>query len=155
MRRKDREIIEISRICEILEKCAVMRLAMSVDNKPYIVPLNFGYSCENDEFSFYFHGATEGKKLDLIRENPFVCAEFDCEHELLTADAACAHSYRYESVIASGNAAIIEDVQEKKYALSEIMRHMTGKTFDFTDMQVAHVAVCKITETAVTAKAKI
>ena len=42
MRRKDREIKDKSEIMAILQKADVCRLAMSSNNMPYIVVMNFG-----------------------------------------------------------------------------------------------------------------
>ena len=39
MRRKDREITDDNKIVEIIDKCKVMRIAMSVNDEPYIVPV--------------------------------------------------------------------------------------------------------------------
>lgn len=57
---------------------------MCVDNIPYIVPLNFEYQ----ENVFYMHCAKEGRKLEMIKENPFVCFEMD-QGSVKTADEAC------------------------------------------------------------------
>ena len=42
MRRKDREVTDLSEIIEILKNCDVCRLALNDDGFPYILPLNFG-----------------------------------------------------------------------------------------------------------------
>ena len=57
MRRKDREITDKQAIYDIIKKCDVCRIAFFDETFPYIVPLNFGVTFENDTFSFYFHGA--------------------------------------------------------------------------------------------------
>ena len=43
VRRKDKEISDASGINAIIEKAIVCRLAMVDGDKPYIVPLSFGY----------------------------------------------------------------------------------------------------------------
>ena len=48
----------------------------------YVVPLNFGYTCEDGAFTFYCHSAKEGKKLDVIRKNASVAFEMDCQNTL-------------------------------------------------------------------------
>ena len=42
MRRKDREVTDLSEIIEIMKNCDVCRLALNDDGFPYILPLNFG-----------------------------------------------------------------------------------------------------------------
>ena len=65
MRRKDKEITDIESIEKIIHKAKVCRLALSLDDTPYVVPVCFGYSAE----TIYFHSAKEGKKIDIIKKN--------------------------------------------------------------------------------------
>ena len=65
MRRKDREVKDIYGIREIIRECDCCRLAFPHGKSAYIVPLSFGYN--EEENAFYFHGAAEGKKMDLVR----------------------------------------------------------------------------------------
>lgn len=43
MRRKDREVTDVTRITAIMDQCDSCRLGLCEDNVPYIVPLCFGY----------------------------------------------------------------------------------------------------------------
>jgi nitroimidazol reductase NimA-like FMN-containing flavoprotein (pyridoxamine 5'-phosphate oxidase superfamily) len=43
MRRKQQEITDKSLIREIMEQAKVLRLGLCKDNKPYVVPLSFGF----------------------------------------------------------------------------------------------------------------
>ena len=139
MRRKDREITGLAEIMEILSRCQVCRLGMCQKGMPYVVPLNFGVEREGERLVLYFHGAREGKKLDIIRENPQVCVEFDGEHRLLEGETACAHSFAYESVIGFGKAGILESHEEKAQGLAAILRSLTGKEFTFTPEQTQKI----------------
>jgi len=47
MRRKDREIEDRAELESIIGSATVCRLAMSEDDRPYIVPLCFGYKDGN------------------------------------------------------------------------------------------------------------
>ncbi|MEY8311368.1 pyridoxamine 5'-phosphate oxidase family protein [Oscillospiraceae bacterium 42-9] len=144
MRRKDREITGLAEIMEILSSCQVCRLGMCQKGMPYVVPLNFGVEREGERLVLYFHGAREGKKLDIIRENPQVCVEFDGEHRLLEGETACAYSFAYESVIGFGKAEILESHEEKAQGLAAILRSLTGKEFTFTPEQTQSVAVLRV-----------
>lgn len=144
MRRKDREITGLAEIMEILSRCQVCRLGMCQKGMPYVVPLNFGVEREGERLVLYFHGAREGKKLDIIRENPQVCVEFDGEHRLLEGETACAHSFAYESVIGFGKAEILESHEEKAQGLAAILRSLTGKEFTLTPEQTQSVAVLRV-----------
>ena len=83
MRRKEREVTDIKEIREVLDSCKVCRLGIADEGGAYIVPLNYGYRLEDGVLTLYFHGAKEGKKLDLIRKNPEVGFEMDGRHELM------------------------------------------------------------------------
>jgi len=65
MRRKDKEITRRSIIDDILDKAFVLHIALLDGNRPYIIPVNFGYKVN----AIYIHCAPEGKKIDLIRKN--------------------------------------------------------------------------------------
>ncbi|NMC96524.1 MAG: pyridoxamine 5'-phosphate oxidase family protein, partial [Deltaproteobacteria bacterium] len=73
MRKKERAIKDRKDIDGIIRRCRVCRLAMSDDDQPYIIPLNFGY----DGFCLYFHAAPEGRKIDILKRNNRVGFEFD------------------------------------------------------------------------------
>lgn len=130
MRRHDREVKNPEEIREILDICKVCRLGISDDGRVYIVPMNYGYELEGDKLTLYFHGAREGKKLDLLRKNPLVGIEMDCMHELEEGKTACQYSYYYGSIIGSGKAEIVDEPDQKLNALASVMRHQTGKEFD-------------------------
>ena len=61
MRRSDREITDLPEILLIINGCKVIHLAMIDDGEPYLLPLNFGYACENGAFSFFCHSAREAE----------------------------------------------------------------------------------------------
>lgn len=67
MRRKDREITDSLRIADIINRCTCCRIGFYDDGEIYVVPLNFGYEVKDDSYVFYFHGAKEGRKIDLTK----------------------------------------------------------------------------------------
>lgn len=144
MRRKDREITSQDEILKILKKCKVCRIAMVDGNRPYVLPMNFGAELENDKIVVYLHGATEGKKLQILQQNANVCFEVDCEHHLTEASEPCGYGYNFASVIGKGTAEILTDPTEKAKGLTVLMAHQTGKEFFFTAPQTNAVCVIKI-----------
>ena len=68
MRRKDLAVTDPAKIDAIIQGCDCIRLAFADGTHPYIVPLSFGYVREGDTAKFYFHGATNGRKVDLSRK---------------------------------------------------------------------------------------
>lgn len=134
MRRAERKIEDEQQIGELLKECKVCRIGLNDNGRVYIVPLNFGYCYEEGKLTLYFHCAKEGRKLDIIKENPLAGFEMDCRHDLVTGKLACQHSYHYASMIGNGEVHIITDKEEKNKALGLLMHHMTGKQFEEFDV---------------------
>lgn len=155
MRRKDREVKDIKDILKIIEKCRVCRVAVTDKNKPYIVPLNFGYFYDDKNLSLFFHSALAGRKIELMKENPDICFEMDFEKGLVEGDSACRYGYQYQSVIGEGKIIFIEDKKEKLDAFGRIMKHQTGenKDFVFDENIVDKTLVYKLLVTSISAKA--
>jgi nitroimidazol reductase NimA-like FMN-containing flavoprotein (pyridoxamine 5'-phosphate oxidase superfamily) len=144
LRRKDREVTETKELMEIIDQCKVCRIAMQDDAGLYIVPLNFGCSYTNNKLTLFFHSAKEGRKISALKENSDICFEMDCEHKLIAADEACEYSYSFKSIIGNGRTVFIDDIEEKKTALSTLMKHQTGQDFSFDDKMASSVSVFKV-----------
>ncbi len=119
MRRKEKEVSDIRWQEDVLKKAEICRVGLTGNKYPYIVPVNYGYK----DKVLYFHSATEGQKLEMIRENPNVCIQVDTSVHIQETDVPCDWSTTYKSVIAYGKASIVEDAKEKLEALSIIVRH--------------------------------
>lgn len=146
MRRKDREVTDPNKIEEIILKCHCCRIGFADAGQVYIVPMNFGYVRENGSYTFYFHGAREGRKIDLAGANPSVGFEMDTDYLLHEADQPCGYSARFQSIIGNGVIRLVEDPEEKKAGLREIMRHSTGRAdWEFPEKMVNATAVLKLT----------
>ncbi len=141
MRRKEKEISELQQIDAIIARSQVCRLGLSLDGQPYIIPVNFGYA----DRTLYVHSAQEGKKLDILRQNPRVCVEFDIDHEVVQGPKACDWSMKYRSAIGFGRASVLAGDDEKREALHMIMRQYAGQgKFSFSDAILQKTAVIKI-----------
>ncbi len=77
MRRNEHELTDQERIDTLIGSCQVCRLGFVDGDRPYIVPLNFGYALDGGRRIFYFHGAREGRKMDLARRNGTAGFELD------------------------------------------------------------------------------
>ena len=140
MRRKDKEVSDAAAIEAIIAKASVCRLGMVDGDKPYVVPLNFGYR----DNTLYFHGALKGRKIDILKENPNVCIEFDVVDRLLESDEACGWSMKFQSAVAFGTAMFIDDPEEKRQALAIIMNQYSDKVFEFPEKKVKATGVFKV-----------
>ncbi len=93
---------------KILKETIVGRLALSDNSIPYIVPLNFSYH----NGKIFFHCAWEGKKLEILRDNPNCCFEVDryAGNAIYHYETEC--HLEYDSVLAFGKAHIVENEGE-------------------------------------------
>jgi uncharacterized protein len=150
MRKKEREIKDGDEIDGIIRRCRVCHLAMCDEDQPYVVPLNFGY----DGSFLYFHAAPEGRKIDIIRRNNKVCFEFDILHDIVTAQRACDWGAKYESVMGSGTAEIVDDLDAKKEALEWIMRQYGSYVKNFSEEILKKTLVLRVRILEISGKAK-
>ena len=96
MRRKEREVTDRKQIEKVMELCSCCRIGFCDEGKIYIVPVNFGYEYGKDSCTIFFHGAQEGRKFELIKEEPEVRFEMDTSYQLKTADVACGYSSYFQ-----------------------------------------------------------
>jgi uncharacterized protein len=150
MRRKDREITDRSSIDQIIRRCQVCHLAVCDDGQPYVIPVNFGY----DGQCLYFHSATAGKKLDILKRNNRVAFEFDILKEITKSDSFCSWGARYESVVGSGIAEIVESHKGKATALGWIIRQCGGAPGEFKEGALDSVTVVRISVSSISGKTR-
>ena len=155
MRRKDREVTDQEEIRGILERAKILHMGLFDEEYPYVVPLHYGYEFEEGRLTLYMHSAKEGHKLDLIRMDPRVCVEIDCDEELVFGgDLACKYGSVFASVIGRGTAEIVENEEEKIKGLKLLMKHQTGRDFAFDGAMTAGVEVLRVSISEYSAKAR-
>ena len=156
MRRKDREITDIQDILGIVKRNTTCNIAMVDNGMPYVVPMSYGFSYENDKLTLYFHSAKDGRKIDVLRRNPNVSFSICVEKNIVIDDEQPCRSGRfYESVIGFGHVEFIEDIPEKCKALTHLMqRQSNGKHFEFNEQAANSVCVFKILVDEFTGKRK-
>ena len=144
MTKRERQITDLTQIRHILDTGKVLHLGLAVNDEPYVVPMNYGYTMEDGKLVLYLHSAVRGKKLDMIRANPRVFFELDCALAPFEGQKPCQYGLVYSSVMGRGTASILEDVEEKKRAMVYLMKTQTQKDFEFRDEWVSIVAVIRI-----------
>ena len=152
MTKREFQITEQQQIRRILDTAKVLRLGLAVDGEPYVVPMNYGYTLEEGKLTFYLHSAVKGKKLDMLRANPRVFVELDCDQVPFEGKVACQYGMSYFSIMGRGRAVPVEDAQEKMEAMSILMKTQTGKDFTFNERLVSIVAVIRVEVSEYTAK---
>ena len=158
IRKKEREITDKKVIEEFIISQRIIRIGFydKANDEVYIVPVNYGYVIENDNYIFYFHGAKMGRKYELMKESPKVGFEIDGHFELVEGKKACDYSAKYQSVIGNGKLEILGDAEEKKKGLNAIMKQATGKTdFEYNPRMIQNVGVFKLSVSKMTCKGNL
>ncbi len=136
-------------MAQILERAEVCRLGLAKDQIPYVLPVAFGY----DGAAIYFHTAQEGRKIEFLAANPWVC--FECEHgvHLLRHESnPCKWTFSFQSVIGYGTVQELTEPAEKAAGLNHIVRHYAGRQWPFTREDLAGIRVWRIAIESLTGK---
>ena len=148
MRRKDKEIRDSQEIAAIIKRAMVCRIGLSDNDVPYIVPMNYGYVNNH----LYLHSATQGKKIEIIKQNNRVCFEMDIDHELVKSETPCQWTTKYRSVIGSGQAFFVDDPTEKAMALNSIRQHYSSPPCQFPAVKMKKVTIIRVEIESMTGK---
>jgi nitroimidazol reductase NimA-like FMN-containing flavoprotein (pyridoxamine 5'-phosphate oxidase superfamily) len=152
MRRKERKMADIQSIESVFSTADVCRVAFADNNTPYIVAMNFGYML-GPRNVLYFHCASEGKKIDMLQKNDYVCFQLDCEHNYYKGSKACGWGMRYKSVVGYGTISIIKDLTERKKALDLLMDHYGGDgVYDYDDKELVRTTILRLEISEMTGK---
>jgi len=151
MRRKERAMNR-EESERLLETATVGRLGI-FDKEPYIVPVNFIYHSGR----IWFHCSKEGRKIQALVKEPKACFEVDEFLGLKEGEKACSFGAFFRSVIAYGDARIIEGAEKKREALRRLMTKYAGnkQNWRFEDAELERVAVVEIAITEMTGKSRL
>ena len=166
MRLAKREITDESELCELVERCQILRVGAMDDEGMFIVPVNFGVVWHGRDAaaqdgkpiaSFYIHSAREGRKATCWGTGGAngipVAIELDRDNGNITGDYACAYSRAYESIMGNGRVFAVEDEAERAHALKLLMGHAApGAPAAFSPDSMGRVAIFRIDVTQLTGK---
>jgi nitroimidazol reductase NimA-like FMN-containing flavoprotein (pyridoxamine 5'-phosphate oxidase superfamily) len=137
-----REFVESRKEMEkLLADERVGYLGMSVGDKPYVIPMTYGYA----EGKIVFHCAVEGRKLELIRDNAHVC--FTASRylgEMVSHPQGAECHVNSDSVICYGRARIIDDIEERCQVLNAFNRCLQPNAREITLEEVRHCLAVEI-----------
>ena len=102
------QIVDLGReACyELLTAVGFGHLGFSADDRPYVVPIHFAVE---EPFIYFF--TTEGKKTEIIDQNPNVCLQVE----------RVADSHNWESVIVEGTAVMLSEEADTEKAMALIL----------------------------------
>jgi nitroimidazol reductase NimA-like FMN-containing flavoprotein (pyridoxamine 5'-phosphate oxidase superfamily) len=123
---------------------------MSVDNSPYVLPMNF--ALEGDVV--ILHSAQSGRMWETVQKNPKVCINWTLGEELAWQDVRVGCSYRVKSksVIVEGEVELIDDYDEKYRLLEILMQQYSNRDFKFGKPSVKNVGILKVKINEISAK---
>lgn len=152
------ECTDTDRIDRFLSLARTGFLGLSADNEPYVVPLNYVWT----NGSVYFHGAAEGRKIDMLRCNAQACFTVCEDLGTITAPVPAHTDTAYMSVMLFGLVSPIPDLEEATTAMQALLDKYVPGYYD-QPLSRAHVekyvsslgsrtAVFKLTPDRITAK---
>ncbi len=129
-------------INEVIRACKTCYLAMSINDQPYVLPMNF--ALEDDVV--ILHSAQEGKMWETILKNPQVSINWTLGEDLAWQDVQVGCSYRVKSksVVVEGKVELVEDFDEKYRCLQLVMAQYSNREFKFNEPAVRNVGVIKV-----------
>lgn len=155
MRRKDREITDVQEIYRIFGTAEYGTLSLCDNGKPYAIPISCCfYLDEGGMPTIAWHGASEGRKVEILRQNPSVvysCVS-ECRRDMKPEEKYWSLFYR--SAIGSGQACEVLERAEKLEILHRILRHYgENGVFEFPAALLDRMGIWKCRLEEVTGKA--
>lgn len=117
VRYKSRECLDQEKIERFLKQARLGYLGLVDGNLPYVVPLNYVWT----EGKLYIHGAGDGRRNQVMRDNPEVCFTVCEEYGTITDPVPAKTDTAYMSVMIFGQAEPITDLDEATYVLQELI----------------------------------
>ena len=107
-------------VYKTLDEGFVCHVAFAVDEQPFIVPTLYA----RVEDSIFIHGSHVSRMLKNLSEGIDVCVAVTLVDGIVLARSAFNHSMNYRSVVVFGKGKLIEDDEEKLFALKAISDHV-------------------------------
>jgi hypothetical protein len=137
-------------INKIILACKTCYLAMSVNDFPYVLPMNFAL----DDNSVILHSAQSGRMWETLKENQNVCINWTLGEDLAWQDVQVGCSYRVKSksVLVEGKIEFVDDFDEKTRCMQLLMGQYSDREFKFSKPAVENVGVLKVAIEKISAK---
>lgn len=135
---------------EVMDKAPYITMAMidEATMQPYSVPMSMA---RVDDSTFYFHCATEGRKLDILHTNPIVCLNAVARCKPTVGPKDGSFTLEFQSAIAYGKVEAVECDEEKVVALRAICSRFLPNHMDAfgaaIERSLSRTAVFRITLT--------
>lgn len=137
-------------IYTVIKACKTCYLAMSDDNVPYVLPMNFALDGE----SVILHSAQFGRMWETLKKNRKVCINWTLGEELAWqhVKVGCSYRVKSKSVIIEGSVEFVEEYNEKERCIHLLMAQYSDLKFKFNAPAIKNVGVLKVHVDKITAK---
>jgi hypothetical protein len=137
-------------IDQIIRTCKTCYLAMSDNDLPYVLPMNFAL----DGNSVIMHSAQSGRMWETLKKNQNVCINWIIGEDLAWQDVKVGCSYRVKSksVLVEGKVEFVDDFDEKTRCMNLIMGQYSDREFKFSKPAIENVGIIKVAIEKITAK---
>ncbi len=135
---------------KIIRECKTCFLAMSDNNFPYVLPMNFALEGN----WVILHSAQSGRMWETLKKNQNVCINWISGEELKWQDVRVGCSYRVKSksVLVEGKVKFVDDFDEKTRCLKLLMSQYSDREFNFSKPAVENVGIIKVEIEKISAK---
>jgi hypothetical protein len=134
----------------ILKQCKTCYVAMSDNDVPYVLPLNFAM----DGDRVILHSAQYGRMWETIKKNPKICINWTLGEELAWQDemVGCSYRVKSKSVIVEGTAEFVDDFEEKERIVKQFMTQYSDLPFKFNAPAIRNVGIILVHIDKISAK---
>ncbi len=113
VREANRAVYDRDAIYNILDEAFVCHVGFSTGGQPFVIPTMFARVGD----AIYFHGSAASRMLRSLGDGLTVCITVTLTDGLVLARSVFNHSMNYRSVVALGQATLIQEPSEKLQAL--------------------------------------
>jgi uncharacterized protein len=118
----DRDVIDA-----ILDEALIAHLGIvDADGQPFVIPTLHARSGD----LVYCHGSSASRTMRALAAGARVCLTVSLIDGLVLARSAMHHSANYRSAMLIGRASVVEDMDEKRAALKDVVEHIVPGRWD-------------------------
>src|SRR5271166_1774844 len=154
VREANRAVYDRDAIYMILDEGFVCHVGFSVESQPFVIPTMYARVGDN----LYFHGSAASRMLRGLSSGLPVCITVTLIDGLVLARSVFNHSMNYRSVVALGQAILIDDRVEKLRALQAFTEKLIpGRWNDArqpNEKELKATSILKLPLTEVSAKVR-
>lgn len=155
VREAQRAVYDREVIYQILDEAFICHVGFTMDGQPYVIPTMFA----RVDDVLYLHGSAGSRMLRVLSGGLPVCVTVTLIDGLILARSVFNHSMNYRSVVALGQAMLIDNPAEKLRALQafteKLIRGRWGDARQPNERELKATSVLKLPLTEISAKVRV